>query len=271
MMTYQILRGKRLWLLLFLSAFALWGSYQLFQNKSLGFGSSRITSDFSYHPEWAIDEPQDLKPLRSILDQKFKFLAVGSQSYAFVSEDGKYVVKFFIMKHLIPRLTDFWHPEKVEYRKQNLFSIFRAHKLAYSELKQDTGLIYIHLNKSNHLKTRLKVVDRLGRTHHIDLDQTEFVVQEKAELIFTHLKKLLDQGDKAKVQKCIQATLDLVKHRMDKGISDHDKAVKHNYGFIGDRAIHLDIGRIEKISKPKEYNRITERINTWLQENDTST
>jgi hypothetical protein len=188
-----------------------------------------------------------------------------------VSEDGKYVVKFFIMKHLIPRLSDLWHPEKVEYRKQNLFSIFKAHKLAYSELKADTGLIYIHLNKTDHLKTRLQVVDRIGRTHQIDLDQTEFIIQEKAELIFTHLKKLLDHGDKAQVQNCIQATLDLVKRRMDKGISDHDKAVKHNYGFIGERAVHLDIGRIEKVLKPKEYHRITERINTWLQANDTST
>jgi hypothetical protein len=269
MMTYQILRGKRrLWLLLFLTVFSLWGSYQLFQNKSLGFGLARITSDFSYHPEWAIDEPQDLT---SIFNQKFKFLGVGSQSYAFVSEDGKYVIKFFIMKHLIPRLSDFWHPDKVEYRKQNLLSIFKAHQLAYTELKADTGLIYIHLNKSEHLKTQLQVIDRIGRTHHIDLDKTEFIVQEKAELIFTHLKKLLDQGDKAKVQNCIQATLDLVKRRMDKGISDHDKAVKHNYGFIGDRAVHLDIGRIEKVFKPKEYHRITERINTWLQANDTST
>lgn len=270
MMTYRILRGKRLWLTLFVAAFALWGSYQLFQNKSLGFGLGRITSDFAYNPDWAIEEPHDLTPLKSILDQKFKFLAVGSQSYAFASEDGKYVVKFFIMKHQIPRLSDLWHPEKVEYRRQNLFSIFRAHKLAYSELKADTGLIYIHLNKTDHLKTQLKVIDRLGRTHHIDLDKTEFVVQEKAELIFTHLKKLLVRGDKEKAQKCIQAVLDVVKRRMDKKISDHDKAVKHNYGFIGDRAIHLDIGRIEQVYKEKEYNRIKERINTWLLENDSS-
>jgi hypothetical protein len=270
MMTYQILRGKRLWLLLILTVLGLWGSYQLFQNKSLGFGAARITSDFSYHPEWAIEEPQDLTPLKTILNQKFKFLAVGSQSYAFESEDGKTVVKFFIMKHKIPRLSDLWHPEKVDYRRQNLFSIFKAHKLAYSEIKADTGLLYIHLNKTDHLKTELHVADRFGRSHHIDLDKTEFIVQEKAELIFTHLKKLLEKGDKTQVQKCIQATLALVKRRMDKGISDHDKAVKHNYGFIGDRAVHLDIGRIEKVHKQKEYNRIKERINTWLQANDSS-
>jgi len=174
------------------------------------------------------------------------------------------------MKHKIPRLSDLWHPENVDLRRQNLFSIFNAHKLAYTELREDAGLLYIHLNKTNHLKTVLQVVDRFGRAHSIDLDKTEFIVQEKAELIFRHLKKLLEQKDQLQVQKCVQATLDLVKRRMDKGISDHDKAVKHNYGFIGHRPVHLDIGRLEKVTKQKEYNRIKERINTWLEANASS-
>jgi len=267
MMTYQILRGKRFWFLCVLPIVLLWGSYQVYRNKSLGFSPARITSTFSYNPDLAIEEPPDLAPLKSIFQQKFKFLAVGSQSYAFVSEDGKYVVKFFMMKHLIPRISDLWHPEKIAYRRKNLLSIFQAHKLAYDELREDAGLVYIHLNKSDHLHTQLSVMDRLGRTHQIDLDNVEFVVQEKAELIFTRLEKLLHQKDPAKVQQCIAAILQLVQRRIDRGISDHDKAVKHNYGFIGDRPVHLDIGRIEKVSKPKEYKRISQRINKWLEQN----
>jgi|SRR6185436_15204178 len=271
MMTYQILRGKRFWLLLVLPVVILWGSYQLYQSKSFGFSPARICSNFSYNPDWAIEEPQNNSQLKSILNQKFKYLAVGSQSYAFVSEDEKYVVKFFIMKHQIPRLSDLWNPEQVEVRKQNLLSIFNAHKLAYDELKTDTGLIYIHLNKSHDLQTRLQIVDRVGRTFFIDLDQTEFVIQEKAELIFTRLKKLLNQGDKEKMQQCIQSTLALVKRRIAKRITDHDKAVKHNYGFVGDRPIQLDIGRIEKTTpNPNHYKRITQRIDKWLKENDSS-
>jgi hypothetical protein len=270
MIAYQILRGKRFWLFLVLPALVLWSCHQLYYNKSFNFSPARIISDFSYNSEWAIVEPQDLRLLKSILSQKFKFLAAGSQSYAFVSQDGKYVIKFFEMKHLVSRISDLWHPEKVDYRRQNLLSIFNAHKLAYDELRQDTGLIYIHLNKSHHLQTHLEAIDRLGRTHLIDLDKTEFMVQEKAELIFTRLKKLIDRGDKKEMQRCIAATLQLVQRRIDRGISDHDKAVKHNYGFVGDRPLHLDIGGIEKVSKPQEYNRITERINKWLQKNDTS-
>lgn len=269
-MTYQILRGKRFWLLIILPILIGWGSYQLYLNKSVTFSTARITSDFTNNPDWAVEDPEDLTSLKPILHQPFKFLAVGSQSYAFVSADDKYVIKFFIMKHRIPRLSDLWKPEQVEDRKQKLFSIFKAHKLAYTELKQDTGLVYLHLNKTRHLKTPLTVIDRLGRTHQIDLDQTEFVIQEKAELIFTRLKKLIDQGKKQQIQASVSAILALVQRRMDHGICDHDKAVKHNYGFIGDRAVHLDIGRIDKIYKPKEKQRIIQRIDKWLQENDSS-
>lgn len=272
MMTYQILRGKRFWLIVGLPLL-LWSSYQLYQNKTLGFSTARITSTFSYNKDLDIEEPvgEELDRLNMIFQQKFKFLAVGSQSYAFESEDGKHVIKFFIMKHQIPRVSDLWHPEKINLRRQNLLSIFNAHKLAYDKMREDAGLIYIHLNKTAHLKTELKVIDRLGRTHLIDLDTVEFALQEKAELIFTHLKKLLKRNDKEGVKKAIASILQLVQRRIDLGISDHDKAVKHNYGFIGDRAVHLDIGRIEKIRKTKEYDRINQRINKWLQSNSSNT
>jgi hypothetical protein len=269
MMSYQILRGKRFWGLGVFFALILWGSYWAYQHKALGFSVAKITSTFSNDGSLGIEEPsgRDLDQLRTALRQKYKFLAVGSQSYAFVSEDGKYVIKFFRMKHLIPRISDAWNKGRIEYQRENLLSIFKAHKMAYDEYRKDAGLVYIHLNRSGHLETKLTVSDVLGRSHVIDLDQTEFVLQEKAELIFTRLKKLVKQRDKSGVQSAIAAVMDLVKRRIDQGIADHDKAVKHNYGFVGDRPVQLDIGRIYKASKPHDYQRIEKRINEWLQAN----
>ncbi len=269
MMTYPILRGKRLSILIVTILFLIWGSYWIYQNKTLGFSVKKITSDFPHNPSLVIEEPQgdDLDRLNSILQQKFRFLASGSQSYAFESEDGLYVLKFFRMKHLIPRISDFFRPERLELQRQNLLSIFQAHKLAYDELREDAGLIYIHLNKTDHLKTRLKVVDFLHRTHVVDLDQTEFIIQEKAELIFTRMKRYLKQKDRVGIKQSVASLLQMVRRQLDRGIVDHDKAVKHNYGFVGDRPIHLDIGRIYKADKPKDYDRIASRIQEWLQEN----
>lgn len=250
----------------------LWGSYWVYQNKTLGFSVRKISSNFSHNPDWAIQEPkgQELFHLKEILSQKYTYLASGSQSYAFVSADGKYVVKFFRMKHLIPRISDLWRKERIAHQHQNLLSIFGAHKLAYEELREDSGLLYIHLNKTQHLNTRFQAIDKLGRTHWIDLDRTEFVVQEKADLIFKRFKTCLDRGDTALMDQSIAATLRLVQRRIDKGIADHDKAVQNNYGFVGEKPIHIDIGRLYRGDKPHEADRIAARIQLWLEENRSS-
>jgi len=245
----------------------LWGGiYWFSQHKSLGFSLNKISSKLSPRPEWAVpDLPKERQ--REIFDQPYWYLASGAEVYAFVSQDGKYVIKFFRMKHLVPSLSDYLRPERLKRREKNLSAIFTAYKSAYDELKKETGLLFIHLNKTENLQCQLTVTDRIGRDHVIDLDQTEFVVQEKAELIFSYLKKLLDRGDHAGIEHAKGAMLSLVRKRIEKGFADQDKAVSHNYGFVGDRPIHLDIGRIFKGKKEKEYERITARIDKWLQEN----
>lgn len=233
----------------------IWAS----QHKFLGFSVKKITSTLTHHSEW-----ETPPPAADLFDQNYSYLASGSQSYAFVSADGKYVIKFFRMKHLIPSFSDYFRPERLKRREENLHTIFNAYKLAFDELREESGLVYLHLNKTNYLKEKLHVTDRLGRTHVIDLDKTEFIVQEKAELIFTRLAKLL--GNKDAIQQSVDAVLGLVQRRIQKGFADQDKAVSHNYGFVGDRPIHLDIGRIFKGEKKGEYDRIAARIETWLQQ-----
>jgi hypothetical protein len=267
MMTQRILRGKSLWIILGSIALLLYIWNWAYHHKTIGFSVKKITSSFTYNPDWAIDEPpQD--QLKPIFDQKYKYLASGSQSYAFVSQDGKYVVKFFRMKHLIPSIRDYLNPGRLEHRKQNLLSIFGAHKLAYEELKEDSGLVYLHLNKTDHLNTKLHATDKFGRSYEIDLDKTEFVVQKKAELIFDKIKRLLNQGDRLGANRAILSMLQLVRRQLDQGIVDEDKAVKNNYGFVDDQPIHLDIGRLHYGQKPKDYDHVVARINKWLLEND---
>jgi hypothetical protein len=263
MMTDRIFRSKFFWMII---AFGLVGSYKIYQHKTLGFSIAKISSNFAYNPHLTTEVPQseELKHIQKILSQKYTFLASGSQSYAFVSSDGKYVVKFFRMKHLIPRISDLWKKERRAYQRENLLSIFAAHKLAYEELRHEAGLVFLHLNKTDYLKTVLPAVDKWGRTHQINLDQTEFVVQEKAELIFNRLHKLHNNPEA--LEKSISSIVQLVQRQCAKGIVDHDKAVKNNYGFVGDRPIHLDVGRLYKADKPQEVERIKARIQVWLEE-----
>lgn len=238
------------------------GAFWFFNHKSLGFSVAKISSSLTYHPEWE-SGPLSSDVKAAVFGQKYKYLASGAQSYAFVSEDGRYVIKFFRMKHLVPSFLDNLQPAKKKRRQQNLRSIFAAYKMANDELKEESGLVYIHLNKTHDLQTTLTVFDKIGREHQIDLDKTEFVVQEKAELIFTHLKKLHSRQE---IDQAVAAVLSLVQRRINKGFADEDKAVSHNYGFVGGRPIHLDIGRLRRGEKPGEYDRIHNRIEKWLQE-----
>ncbi len=244
----------------------LWGANFAYHSKTLGFSVAKITSNFSHHPEWDVKN-QDEAQLGSLLSQPFRYLGAGSQSYAFVSEDGKTVLKFFRMKHQIFHLKDLFMGNRSQERKENLFSIYASHKIAFEEMKEDAGLIYLHLNKTNHLNKKVKLIDRLHRTYTVDLDQVEFVVQERAELIFDRLKGLLH--DHNGLNNALTEVMQLVQRRIDRGIADHDKAVTHNFGFVGDRAIQLDVGRIFHAHKPpnktRERERILERIDKWLE------
>lgn len=265
MIAHSRFRSK-LWWGLFAALLLLWGWHYVYHNKTLSFSVGRITSDFTYNPYWDVAplDSEEQKKLDRIFSQKFHYLSAGSQSYAFVSEDGKTVVKFFRMKHQVLHLKDLWTYDRSDERRQNLMSIYDAHVLAYQKMKDDAGLIYLHLNKTHHLNKKIKLIDALHRTHIVDLDQVEFVVQERAELIFSRLKKLLHQGNPEEFNTALGSVMQLIQRRIDKGIADHDKAVSHNFGFVEDRAIQIDVGRIYEGEKIKDYTRIQERIDRWL-------
>jgi hypothetical protein len=262
MFAYPVFTSKRFWAIIGILTVAIWFNRQ----KSLTFSVERISSTLTPRAEWAVTlSDKERGAIRPILGQTYRYLASGTQSYAFLSDDGKYVLKFFRMKHLLPSLGDYVKG-RVERRRSNLAAIFAAHKLAYEALREESGLVFIHLNKTDDLNTQMAIVDRLGRRHLIDLDKFEFVVQERAELLFSRLRRI----DRDKARQEADAVLSLVRRRIAKGFADQDKAVSHNYGFVGDRPIQIDIGRVFQGSKPGEYERIEKRIARWFDENPSS-
>lgn len=226
-----------------------------------------MSAAISNRKEWEVAKPDQKQEeqLKEIFKQKFHFLASGYQSYAFISEDERTIIKFFRMKRLSYALSDhLFHPDKVEMHKKNLSLIFNAYKLAYEELREDAGLLYIHLNKTNFLKTKLSITDQGGNESLVDLDKVHFIVQEKAEPLFVHLRKFIDQNDKKGFENAKDALLALIKRRQGKEIGDEDKGIAENYGFIGERPIQFDIGRIYKGKIEGEYEEILQRLNWWM-------
>jgi hypothetical protein len=232
------------------------------------FSPDMVSSTLTPNPRWMINEitTKEQKQIQSILSQPFTFFGEGAQAIAFQSKDEKYVLKLFKMRRFTPSVLDQLCPHVVRRRLRNLHWVFNGYKNAYEDLRKETGVVWIHLAKTNDMNQKLTLIDQEGRLHYLDADETEFVVQEKAELLFHRLERLAHDGKLAEVEKAIQSVCMLVQHRIDKGYADRDKAVSNNYGFVGDRPIQLDVGRLYKGTKERQLEHVKERIERWKSE-----
>lgn len=278
--------GKRRWLwrtaLLFLAAFIL---MRLYFRATDDFRISNISYEMPYHAEWEIPmlTSTQQQELEAILNQKFRYLGKGAQSYVFASDDGKYVIKFFKFKHLRPSWFVDMLPDvslfsqfkqKVSARKaRKLFGVFNGYKLAYDKEKADSGLIFIQLNPS-HKEKVITVVDKIGFDRHVDLGAVPYIVQEKGKTLRLVFGDLIEKGDMETLKKRIVQIFNLYLAEYRQGINDHDHGVMHNAGFVGDRPIHLDVGKIhaeESMKQPATYQEdlllVAAKMDQWLQEN----
>ncbi|MBI2742353.1 MAG: hypothetical protein HYX48_00350 [Chlamydiales bacterium] len=161
------------------------------------------------------------------LSQKFFYLASGGSCYAFQSADGKYVLKLFKQHHL--------HGKKRE-------RVFESCKLAFQEFKEETGLLCVHLNRDEELKTSFTLVDKLGIAHLLFADDVQFLLQKKAEMAYSHIDRLMAENNIEGAKRAVDQILLLPAQIARKGIKDLDPNVKTNLGFIGDRAVKIDVG-----------------------------
>ncbi|NGX39404.1 MAG: hypothetical protein KR126chlam1_00731 [Chlamydiae bacterium] len=214
--------------------------------------------------------PQEV---RLLLSQRFSYLAEGAQVYAFTSEDGKYVLKLFKGRHrkrLTPsrfwrRMTKSKEEKEVSQRKwrAKFAATRRRYKEAFTNLKDETGLYYLHFHRT---QTPLPVtlVDRYA--FQIDLHTLPFIIQKRAEIAPDYFKRILRSGDATKLDQAIRSLKDLFATRLQKGYSDPRQSLSSNYGFIDDQAIQIDVGKIEPFDgdQGEELTRIHNHVDAWL-------
>jgi len=249
-------------------------------SKTEGFALTKIHSHLTHDPRWEVDN----SPLPAVFEQKFTYLAAGGQAYAFVSEDGQYVLKFF--KHHLRRIP-LWlkvlplhgnlatkRTTQKQKRARKLVRDFTSYKIALENFPEETGLLYVHLNKTNTLKTHAKIIDKIGIEHQVNLDKVEFVLQKKADLAIPHLKKLIHEQNLSDAKNCIDSICELIYTRCEKSIYDEDPRIHRNVGFLENKAILIDVGRLKfdprredpRIQK-QDVIKITSPLLSFLEEN----
>jgi hypothetical protein len=274
--------------LLFFSIFPLllMGGGLFFCCRSSGFSLDKITSRLSYNGTWEsepITGQQRELLVQEIFPQTYYYLAAGNQCYAFISEDRQYVLKFFKMKNLFPKgWLDNFPPSLLQYlgfkheTSNRLFleRIFSSYKDAYETLRDETGLIYIHFNKTREFKSKVNLIDSKGKKYFVDLDTLEFVVQKKATKIYDHFEGLLDECKYEDLRASIHSFLRLIALRCERGFVDQDLSIRNNFGFIGNTAIQFDCATLTRDSSMKypqnfrqEVLEVAERLDVWARKN----
>lgn len=279
------------------------GLQQLIERKTLGFCLQKIqTDDLLDQQQWeasplCIDEENEM---RTLLSQPYHLIGAGSECFAFMSEDGQAVIKFFKLDHMRPvyfnkglfvedhsafagtisnhPLTQITLPAPLHHwlrrflgiREFRLQRTFNSIKLAYEQLKQETGLLYLHLNPTENLHQFLVLYDANGIRHQIDLDSARFFLQRRAIPLEQHFASLSKSHGHEEAKKSIDSLLNLILSRCKKGFSDRDVFNK-NLGFIDNCAIEIDTGSFHKdvgMQQPWIYKQelffATLELKSWL-------
>lgn len=223
--------------------------------------------------------------LNALLQQKFVFLGRGLQSFVFASEDGEYVLKVFNNRYqrkiqLFSFFSYFpfighWAKERACYYQGKLAKTFNSYQIAFHEMKDLTGLIYVHLLPTSDISHPLTLVDKLNIAHLIDPNQTGFLIQKRATMVFPALKEYVHKGDLEAAKQAISSLVQLFFWKWQHAIADNDPLIRTNYGFIDGKAIQIDVGPLSKEAalvdnkeqQKREILRITASLKFWLTEN----
>ncbi len=249
------------------------GFYFFFQHT--GFTIDKISSKIEYNQNWnplpLSREDTDFL-LHEVFSQPYYYLASGGLCYAFLSQDQRFVIKFFKMQNLNAKrssLKNLFSRSENSSTSSLLFErVFTSYLDAYQELREETALIYVHFNKTQDLKAKVTLIDHKDKRYAIDLDTVEFVVQQTAEKIYEHLLSLKPE----EAQCALRSFFDLIANRCKKGFSTQELSLRNNFGFCGKKAIQIDcttLIRDDSMKYPHNFREevmlIAERLNQWAQ------
>ncbi len=253
------------------------------KNQTDGFTCLSLTS--SLENELMLQEPplssEQRREQEIILSQPFHYLARGGQSFVFLSQDGKYVLKFFrdrfaptwLLELPLPAALENAVLKKKDLRLKKLKRDLSSYLLAFDELKEETGLLFMHIKPEEKRELSVSVIDKLGILHTLDLNRYIFLVQKRATPLYPYIEEKMAQNDLEGAKKALTQMVEIFIQRCKKGIFDEDPRLHKNLGFIAGKAIFIDGGRFKKDlarKRPEIYKQdllsTTSRLKVWLEQ-----
>ena len=265
--------------------FCLFIGYKGFVYYATNFSLASISYEWPEKKKWY---PTTLKQtdsiiLENILNQPYYYYSQGNQSYAFISKDGLYILKLFKFSHLIPPLWFSWIPDippfiklksiKHDSQITRLQRLYRGHWIAETYDKENCGVLAFNMIdlESTPYHFQITVFDRLGISHLISPTKTPFILQKKAIVARSYFNKYFKNNDLETIKSLVDKIFVLYLNEYKEGVYDRDHNVIDNIGFIEDRAMRIDVGKLQydpKFSQIEYYlpdikEKVVKRIKIW--------
>lgn len=189
---------------------------------------------------------------KTILDQPFSYIGSGGQMYVFVSQDEKYVLKFF--KNIPHPFLPF--PSYQNRKRKKLERDIQGYTLAFQKLEKESALLFLHCQLESKLNLQTTLLFPGKKPKNLELDTTYFVLQKKAIPLISYIQQ------SKKPQKALDAAINLIRKRLQLGIYDQDPRYYHNIGFVEDVPIFLDPGRFVQEHNPPTS--LPEKFTSWV-------
>lgn len=173
----------------------------------------------------------------------------GSHMVVFETEDKKYIVKFFLntrhhaasIKESIASIFSFKSKEQIRLEKEQQL-LFDISKICFEQLAEQTGFIYIHLNKTNEKIKGVKLIGPFKHGYRIRGDDVCFIVQKKATFLIPTFVALLESHNFPQACQRIDQLFALLFEVARKGYVDKEVLPISNntFGFCQERALYID-------------------------------
>lgn len=205
--------------------------------------------------------------VKEALSQPFRYLGKGRQCFVFVSQDDRYVLKFFNRSYFEKPWYFAGEKERLKREKRRFF-FEHSYPLAWKEFGEE--ILFVHLGKSTDFPT-LHIKGPASFSFPVNLNTTAFVLQRKAEPFYAGLQKIYQNEGILGLKRELAAFSSQIAARIEKRIADDDSDVEHNWGYVDGKLIHLDPGRLyfdASLEDPKrqeqEWHTATRHFFQWL-------
>ncbi len=193
--------------------------------------------------------------IEKFLQTPLSFIGMGSQCVAFSAKNTPYVLKLCkANRYQIPSFLEqpplsFFLKDYVERKKrrkkEKQEADYASYIHAYSKTPKQSGIVFLHLEKTNTPGVVIQLKDPLGISHYLERNDLIFYIQKKARPLKEHLIKLLQEQKTAQIKTFFYELLAMVIENTKSGVLLKDINPKKNIGVSEEGLpVWIDPGRI---------------------------